>query len=168
MDYKNFLQSKVSTKILCIIGALVVALLIFQAGIFVGYRKASFSYGSGDNFHRMFGASERRGMMNGDVMKGNTLGEFTSAYGTIGTIVKINLPTFIVAGTDKVEKFIIVNEKTILRRFRSDIKITDLKVGDSVVVIGSPNETAQIEAKLIRVLPSTFSTTLSATTTTTK
>lgn len=154
MDYKNFLQSRLSTKILCSLGALVVALLIFQAGIFVGYRKASFSYGSGDNFHRMFGAPEHRDMMDRDGMRGLMGGEFTSAYGTTGTIVKINLPTIIVAGTDKVEKVVVVNEKTILRHLRNDVKNEDLKVGDPIIVIGSPNASAQIEAKLIRVLPS--------------
>lgn len=162
MDYKNFLQSKLSTKILCGVGVFVVALLIFQAGIFVGYRKASFSYGSGDNFHRMFGAPERRGMMDREGMFGFSRGEFTSAYGTTGTIVKINLPTIIVAGTDKVEKVVVVNEKTIVRHLREDFKGVDLKVGDSIVVIGSPNASAQIEAKFIRVLPVV---TLTATTT---
>lgn len=148
--YKNLLKKDVSTKTIFLsIGALVVALLIFQAGIFVGYRKASFSYGYGDNYHRMFGTSAHRGMMGGF-----TNGEFTSAYGTTGTIVKISLPTIVVAGTDKIEKVIVVNEKTILRHFRSDIKNNDLKVGDVIVVIGSPASTSsQIEAKLIRVLP---------------
>lgn len=159
MNYKNLLQKDVPTKtVLVAFGALIVALLIFQAGIFVGYRKASFSYGSGDNFHRMFGAPERHGMMDRDGMRGIMGGEFTSAYGTTGTIVKINLPTIIVAGTDKVEKVVVVNEKTILRQFRNDVKNEDLKVGDSVVVIGSPNDKAQIEARLIRVLPASAST----------
>jgi hypothetical protein len=31
------------------------------------------------------------------------------------------------------------------------IKKDDLKVGDQVVIIGSPNEQGQIEAKLIRI-----------------
>lgn len=153
MNYKNFIQTKVSQKTLWVIGALVVALLIFQAGVFVGYHKASFSYGSGDNFHRIFGAPEPRRMMRGGMM--NFPGdEFTSAYGTMGTIVKIALPTIIVAGTDKIEKTIVVNEQTIIRHFRDDIRNKDLKIGDTIIVIGSPNaSSAEIEAKLIRVLP---------------
>lgn len=166
MNYKNFIQTKVSQKTLWVIGALVVALLIFQAGIFVGYRKASFSYGSGDNFHRMFGSPERpgmigrkgmmgfEGMIGREGMMGPNFGGFTSAYGTTGTIVKISLPTIVVAGTDKVEKIITTDSKTIVRSFRNEIKPTDLKVGDSVIIIGAPNTSAQIEAKLIRVLPS--------------
>ncbi len=162
--YKNLLQKNVSTKtILIAVGALVVALLIFQAGIFVGYRKASFSYGSGDNFHRMFGSPEHRGMMGRGDMRGFSNKEFTSAYGTTGTIVKIELPNLIIAGTDKVEKVVVVNEKTILRLLRNDLKSTDLKVGYTIIVIGSPNSSSQIEAKLIRVVPTIPST---ATTTT--
>lgn len=152
--YKNLLKAKLSTKTLWIIGGLVVALLVFQAGMFVGYRKASFSYGEGDNFHRMFGSPEHRSMMGfGDFTRipGE---EFTSAYGVSGTIVKIALPTIIVAGNDKVEKVVVVNEKTILRHFRDDINNGDLKVGDNIIVIGSPNSSStQIEARLIRVLP---------------
>ena len=153
--YKNLLQKTASTKtVLIAIGALVAALVIFQAGIFVGYRKASFSYGDGDNFHHMFGNPEHRGMMGFGGMGSFPGEEFTSAYGTTGTIVKIALPTIVVAGTDKVEKTIIVNEQTILRHFRDDIKNSDLKVGDTIIVIGAPNaSSSQIEAKLIRVLP---------------
>lgn len=158
MNYKNFLQTKLSRKTLYIIGALVVALFIFQAGIAIGYRKASFSYRSGDNFHRIFGSPERKGMMGMMDIRGglDPRGEFTSGYGANGTIVKIDLPTIIVAGVDKVEKIITTDSKTIVRSFRNDIKPTDLKVGDSVIIIGAPNTSAQIEAKLIRVLPSPF------------
>jgi len=156
--YKNILQSNVHNKtVLCSIVALLVALCIFQAGIFVGYHKASFSYGAGDNFHHMFGYPEHREMMGrGDMpmMAGFPGDEFTSAYGTMGTIVKIALPTIVVAGTDKVEKVVVVNEKTIVRQFRENLKNSDLKVGDAIIVIGEPTSSSQIEAKLIRVMPS--------------
>lgn len=156
MDLTNnkiFFQSKLFRKILCAIGIVVVALTIFQAGVFVGYRRASFSYRFGDNYHNTFGLTTRHGMMGSDSFFGFSRGEFTSAYGATGTIVKINLPNIIVAGADKVEKVVSVNSSTIIRRFREDVKVGDLKVGDSVIVIGSPNSTTQIEAKLIRVLP---------------
>lgn len=162
---KEFFQSKLFRKILCGLGALVVTLTVFQAGIFVGYRKASFSYNFGDNYHRTFGLPSRHGMMGGADFFGFSHGEFTSAYGTTGTIVKINLPTIIVAGNDKVEKVIAVNDKTIIRQYRDDVAAVNLKVGDTVVVIGSPNSAAQIDAKLIRVLATGALNGLSATTT---
>lgn len=155
MNYKNILQSKISPKVLWCIGALVAALCIFQAGIFVGYHKAAFSYRFGDNYHRTFGSPEGRGMgmMDRGEFPGFPPGEFTPAYGVTGTIIKVSLPTVIVAGTDKVEKIVVVNEKTMLRHFREDVKASDLKAGDTIVVIGSPNDSAQIEAKFIRILP---------------
>lgn len=152
---KDHLKKNVSTKTVWIAGGtLVGALVIFQAGIFVGYHKASFSYRSGDNFHMMFGSPERRTGIEPGRMMGFPEGEFTSAYGANGTIIKIDLPTIIIAGADNVEKIIVVNDKTILRHYRNDIGNKDLKVGDSIIVIGSPNASStQIEAKLIRVLP---------------
>lgn len=152
---KSFFQSKLFRKILWGLGVAVVALTIFQAGIFVGYRKASFSYRFGDNFHRTFGAPERFGMMGqGGPFGFPPRGEYTSGYGTTGAIVKINLPTIVVADVDKIEKVVTVTDKTIIRRFREDIKAGDLKVGDLILAIGSPNTSGQIDAKLIRIMPS--------------
>ena len=36
---------------------------------------------------------------------------------------------------------------------RDEIKISDLKIGDFIVVIGSPNTDGQVEAKFIRLMP---------------
>jgi hypothetical protein len=40
-----------------------------------------------------------------------------------------------------------------IERLRETVKISDLKVDDFVVVIGEPNDSGQIEAKFIRLLP---------------
>lgn len=152
--FKTFFERNASKKILYGVLVFFVALIIFQAGVSVGYHKASFSYGAGDNFHRIYGQSERYGMMGrGGMMGGFPGNEFTSGYGTTGVIVKIALPQIMVAGVDKVEKIITVDEKTLVRLFRDDIKATDLRVGDTIIVVGAPNSASQIEAKLIRVLP---------------
>ena len=162
MDYKNFIQSATFKKILYGLGVLFVALFVFQAGMFAGYQKASFSYRSGDNFHRMFGFNDRSvdgdelgfgGMMGRGGMMGFSPDGFTSAYGATGTIVKVSLPTIIVSGTDKVEKVVLINDKTIIREFRDDLKGTDLKEGDEVVIMGAPDNKGQIEARLIRIFP---------------
>ncbi|TSC53659.1 MAG: hypothetical protein LiPW39_149, partial [Parcubacteria group bacterium LiPW_39] len=50
-----------------------------------------------------------------------------------------------------VEKIILISEKTTIEKGRETIKKEELKAGDRVVIIGSPNEQGQIEAKLIRV-----------------
>lgn len=160
MDYKNFMQSSVSKKVIYGLCVFIVAIFIFQAGVFVGFKKASFSYRSGDNFHSIFGFNERGrnadfgGMMGRNGMMGFSRDEFTSAYGANGIIVKVDLPTIIISNNDKVEKVVLIDNKTIIRRFRSDITSTDLKGGDRVVVMGTPNDKAQISARLIRVFSS--------------
>ena len=143
MGFKDFFGSKKASYSLAGIGALILALLIFQAGMFVGYRKAKFSYRMGDNFHRTFG--ERKG--------GFARDDFPGGHGTIGKIIKIDLPTLIIEDRDNVEKIIIIKDDTAVRRFRESVKSSDLKTDDYVVVIGAPNTESQIEARLIRIVP---------------
>ncbi len=149
MNLKNITHSKNITKILFGLGAFIVVLFVFQAGIEIGYRKASFSYGFGDNYHRIFGEPERGFMMREGMMRGG----FLETNGATGKIVKISLPTLVVSGLDNVEKVVLIKNDTEVRQFRNDIKASDLKVNDIVVVLGSPNTSSQIEAKLIRVMP---------------
>ena len=142
---KNFFQTKTFSKLLWGVGGLIVAGLIFQAGIFVGYYKASFSYRLGDEYHNIFG--DRNGL------PGQNGGEFSGAYGASGDILKIDLPNIVIEGQNSVEETIVVSTSTIFRKMRDTISATDLKPDDFVVVIGSPNNLGQIEAKLVRVNP---------------
>lgn len=145
---KNAFQSKEFKKILSVIGILIIALFIFQAGIAVGFHKAEFSFRHGDNYYRTFGPEKR-----GFGMSMGPRGGFTNAHGAIGKIISINLPTITVLGQDGIEKVVLVTDKTIVQKFRDMIKSTDLKIDDFVVVIGSPNSEGRIEAKFIRLVP---------------
>ncbi len=51
------------------------------------------------------------------------------------------------------EKIILVKDDTEIRELRNALKIDDLKINDYVVVIGEPNDSGQIEAKFIRIMP---------------
>ena len=79
---------------------------------------------------------------------------FPNAHGAIGKIIKIELPTLIVQDKDSTEKVILTANDTQIQRMRENITANDLKINDFLVVIGSPNEQGQIEAKLIRLVPS--------------
>jgi len=140
-------KSSLSTKILYVIGAILLALLIFRGGIYVGYHRAGFAYGWGENYYKTFGGQRP------NMFPAGPKNEPTNANGVAGKIIKISLPTIIVDGADGVEKIILIKSDTAIRYFRDAIKAADLKVGDSVVIIGSPNANSQIEAKLIRVMP---------------
>ena len=145
-DQKKEYATKIIQRILIIVGVLVVILVIFQAGMFVGYRKASFSYSMGDRYYRTFDEPGRGyfGQFDKDLPEAN---------GAVGSIVRISLPTFVVATPDNIEKIIRINDDTIIRQFRNVATASDLKVGDKVVALGNPNGQAEIEAKLIRILP---------------
>ena len=79
--------------------------------------------------------------------------DLSNSHGAIGKIIKIELPTLVLADRDGVEKVILIKDTTIIMHFRDTIKATDLKVNDVAVIIGSPNTDGQIEAIFIRVLP---------------
>ncbi|MFA5358200.1 MAG: hypothetical protein WC310_00025 [Patescibacteria group bacterium] len=147
MDIGKIFQSKSLKITLWVIGGLVIALLIFQAGMFVGFRKAEFSRQWGENYHRNF-AGPRGGFMEDVIGR-----DFIDSHGVIGQIAKIDGSNLIIKGNDNVEKIILVTDKTDIRFLRDAIKVSDLKIDDNIVVIGSPNDAGQIEARLIRVMP---------------
>ena len=165
-NLKTLVQSKGNKKILYGVGVLFAALAIFQAGVFVGYKKANFSYGLGDNYHRMFGEHGSGGFW-GEGGKGMMRsGDFSNAHGAAGKVLKINLPEIMIAGQDGVEKSVVVGQKTIIRQFRNEVSATSIKIGDTIIAIGAPNTKAQIEATFIRITPSFIDATTSVATTT--
>lgn len=147
MCIKDFIKSRSFKSVLIIIIAVIVLLLVFQAGIFVGYRKASFAYRFGDNYYRAFGG--RHGME----FRVPIRGDFFAAHGVTGKVISINLPTLVVAGPENMEKIILITDDTLIRRFDAAVQPSEIKLGDFIVVIGSPDENSQIEARLIRIAP---------------
>lgn len=150
---KNYIQKllepKMFKKIMKGLGILLVALFIFEAGMFVGFHKGKFGRDWDDNFSRNFGprGSGRMGMMS------NFPENFPNSHGAIGKIIKIEYPTMIVADKDNIEKVVLISDETRIRQMREEGTKDSLKLNDYVVVIGSPNTQGQIEAKLIRILP---------------
>lgn len=142
---KKILESKVVIKVLYGIGIVLVAMVIFYAGITVGFHKASFGHAWGENYERNFGMMQNRPMFGQD--------NFPNANGAIGKIIKITLPTIIVQDRDNIEKVILIKSDTQIQKLRENITTNDLKVDDSIVVIGTPNGQGQIEAKFIRIMP---------------
>ena len=145
---KRFAQSKNFIKALKVIGIIVILFFVFQLGMFVGFQKASFSFRVGENYFE-----QMHGRLN-DPMMGVRGGDLANSHGSIGKIIKISLPTLIIEDRDNIEKTVSIGNDTVLKDIKSDIKPTDLKEGDVVMIIGTPNDNnVQIEAKLIRILP---------------
>jgi len=147
MDFNNFFQSKLFKGILLGVVSLIILLLIFKAGMMVGIKKADFSCRWSDNYHRNFGGPK------GGFWGGFDDRNFMEANGTFGQIIKIEGNVITIKDRQSTEKAILLNESTVIKSMRDTIKATDLKVDDNIVVIGEPNESGQISAKLIRLLP---------------
>jgi hypothetical protein len=152
MNLDKLFESKTLKFIALILIGLIVLLLVFRLGVMVGFQKANFSYKWGENYHNNF-AGPRNGFIND--FEGRDMGnrDFIDSHGTVGEIIKIDGENIIVKGKDNVEKIILTETDTSIVRFRDTIKITDLKVGDIIVVLGDANDKGQIEAKLVRTMP---------------
>lgn len=151
-DLKNkvnkFVESKKFMVIVYILGAIFILSFVFQAGMIAGYRKASFSRNWGDNYERNF--SPMRGAPKFiDDIKGAP-----NAHGAIGKIIKVDLPNIVVLDKDQIEKVVVINDNTNILEMREKVTKDLLTTDKFIVVIGSPNDQGQIEAKLIRIMPS--------------
>jgi len=147
MDTNKIFESKVLQVIIISIAGLIVLAFVFGLGVSVGIKKADFSFRWADQYHKNFGGPQ--GGFLGDI-RGR---EFMDANGVFGQILKIDGQTITISGRNNVEKNILVGEKTKIVYQRDNIKLSELKVGDSVVVIGEPNDKGQIQAGLIRIMP---------------
>lgn len=147
MNINNILESKLFKTIVLSIVALIMLVFVFGLGVFVGTKKANFSFRWADQYHRNFGGPQ------GGFFNDMASRQFADANGVFGQIIKIDEQNLTIKGKDNVEKIILVNNETTINFQRVTIKLSNLKIDDVVVVIGEPNDNGQIEAKLIRVLP---------------
>ena len=163
MTLKEFFQSKIFSVLLYSIGVVFVVLVIFTMGLLMGYHQASVSYRWGENYYRNFVGGPRGGMSR--ELDGN---DFMNGHGLFGSILSITAintnangvtggETLIVKGGDNIEKSVLVYPDTIISRNRDTVSMSDLQVNMNIVAIGAPNEQGQMDAKLIRILPPSFS-----------
>jgi len=147
MDVKEFIKSRIFMIMALSLGVIAILFLTFNAGMYVGFRKARFSYQWGENYHKNF-AGPRGGFFRDFGGK-----DLIDANGVAGQIIKIDSQTLVIKGRDNVEKIVLVKDNSVINRLREIIKLSDLTVDDNIVVIGEPNDQGQIEAKLIRIMP---------------
>ncbi|TSC91739.1 MAG: Uncharacterized protein CEN90_203 [Parcubacteria group bacterium Licking1014_17] len=155
-NFIQFLKSKMFMVIILVLFGIAVLVGTFSIGMMIGYRKAGFSYTWAENYHRNFGGPR------GGLFGGLGGGDLSDGHGVAGLIIKIDPPasleksgpTLIIKGQDNVEKIVIVENDTVTRYLRDTVSPNDLKVGNNIVIIGNPDNSGQIMAKFIRVLPS--------------
>ncbi len=154
MDLKDFIKSKPYLAIALLVAVIAVLFLTFSAGMFVGFHKARFSYQWGENYHKNFGGPQ------GGFLEGFRGKDLIDANGVAGQIMKIDNSTLVIRGRDDVEKIVAIKNDSVIKRFNETVKLSDLKIDDLIVVIGEPNNSGQIEAKFIRVLPAPATSTI--------
>ena len=149
MDLNRIVQSKFFSGLICGLAICAVLLLAFGAGMAVGFKKADFSYKYGDNYWQNF-AGEQSGAL--DRAQGK---EFMDSHGAIGKIISIDAASglIVMRDRDNLEKIITVTEKTQINYFRQAVQLADLRADQTLVVLGDPDDTGKIQAKLIRVMP---------------
>jgi len=155
-ENKPIKQNDVALKVIKTILVIIIFLIIFRLGVFVGETKARFSFRWLENYQKNF-AGPRGGFINDWQKLPFPPGDILEAHGTFGKIIKINGEDFVIEGKGNVERIIKVSENTIIRSFtnmNASLKLSDLKIGDYVMIIGSANEQGQIDAQFIRVLNS--------------
>ncbi|MFA6324865.1 MAG: hypothetical protein WCX46_01415 [Candidatus Paceibacterota bacterium] len=150
---KKVFESKILVGVLYGVGIVIVLGLVFCGGVSVGFHKASFGRNWGDNYYKNFGIGSRDNGPMGKIGKNMGMGFFPNSHGVNGKIIKIELPNIIVADKDNTEKIVLIKEYTKIQEMREEIKADGLKIDDFVVILGSPNDLGQIEAKFIRLMP---------------
>lgn len=146
MEQNNFFASRKFAKIVTILIVLGLIFGAFRLGELVGSKKAAFSFRWGENYYRNFaGPGPKMFDLDGR--------DFISAHGVAGKIVEISTSSIVLADRENLERIVITDNNTEVLRFRDKISLSDLVLGDEVAIIGSPENSGKIVAKLIRVLP---------------
>jgi hypothetical protein len=127
-----------------------IVVLIFGAGMMMGGMRAKFSYRWAENYSQNFGGP-REGFLGSLGKPLLPPGNFIESRGSFGEIIKVNDSDVVMKGQGDVEKVILITDETIIQKAVNKIGKEELKVGDQIVVIGSPNDQGQITAKLIRI-----------------
>ncbi len=146
MLFKELGQLSAYSKTVSVLVIVLLFLIAFATGTFVGYHRAIFGrewddsyYGNVSRFDRVF-----MPFMHGDDI---------NSHGAIGNITSVKLPAIMVQGPNQAEQVVVVSSSTMVRMMRSPASVGDLKSGQWVVVIGSADQNGEIQATLIRIIP---------------
>lgn len=136
-----------------VVGFFLVAFISFAAGAKIGFKKAKFSYRWGENYEKNFIGPPSKPMGEKRFMffKGPGPRDFRNAHGLAGEVISISGSNLIIKDRDGKENTVNVTNETIIKKFRENLKLEDVKAGDEVVVVGSPDPSGVIKADLIRI-----------------
>ncbi len=145
------ISSKILFLIICVLLGFIFTLLAYRVGVFVGERKAMYSYRWSENYQRNF-AGPPQGFLGRMPGVPDDRG-FMDAHGIFGTVLKVEGDTLVIQDKDHTEKTVLISPETSIRQGRDSVALDALASSTNIVVIGEPNDQGQIQAKLIRVFP---------------
>lgn len=150
---KNFLQTSKLHAILWILGAVILLLIAFGLGMFVGSRGAAFRAHFDENyFSNFYGAPIPQGFGGAAGGRAFIVQGPPNAHGTIGKVIDKASSTLSVVDADGDEVSVSVPTSTVIQQGGAAITLGAIRLGDMVAVIGAPNGEGQIAARFIRVL----------------
>lgn len=144
----TILDSKKTRAILWIIGGFAVVLVVFGAGMVVGYRQGVFA----SHFGKDYLANFRGGVsMMADVLPGGP--PPLNQYGMAGTVLGVDPSSSVISveGPSGDEGWVVVNGGTMIREENRTISLRNVVPGNTIVVIGDPNGQGQVLARFIRI-----------------
>lgn len=147
MDTKKQITPKIFNRIVIILGTILILLLVFQAGIAIGSRRAMFFANKNGNYMREF--RDPQSILSPFLRRDTDI----NPHGTVGEIVSIKMPEIMLRSGGDEESIVYITATTSVRNLSGTVSSTTLKVNDRIVVIGEPLENGSISATFIRILP---------------
>jgi len=144
---KDYLQSNTVTRIIVILGIVVIVLLAFQGGVLVGYHEGSFGSDRDSAYAR--GLGDPRSIFAPFMRDADD----ANPHGAVGEIVRTASSTFMLKGPSSDEQVVSFTPTTTIRLMRGAGTPSDIRVGEQAIVIGEPGQGGDIDAVFIRILP---------------
>jgi len=146
MNPKDILLSRGTSMVIAALAVLLVMILVFQSGYYIGYRKGIFSYEWNDAyFNDPIGPRSIFAPFINDT-------DDMNPNGAVGRIISIQLPLVLMRGGNNLEKLVSIGPDTIIRATRGMASTSDLRLGDKIVIIGIPTNDGRISASLIKII----------------
>jgi hypothetical protein len=149
MNFEKFEATIKSKSFRIFLGSVITAIvlvIVFSVGVLIGLEKARFSYTWGANYYKNF--ANPPPIPNGKDM--------LDAHGSTGQILSISGSKLVIKSAEGNEKNILVSDTTVIRQGSDTLSVSDLKPGEEIVIIGGPDDSGNVSASFIRVLPNNF------------